>query len=282
MRRVNPQEGWPDSWKRSYQYDLLEIYGQTNHRGYAYAYAERRRHTLELVQKAARPGARILDLAAAQGNFSLTLAEMGYEVTWNDLRQELAGYVQLKYDNGSIAYLAGDAFTLGPEGSYDMVLAGEIIEHVAHPDEFLRRVARLVRPGGHVVLSTPNGEYIRHHLPKFSECADPARFEDVQFKPDADGHIFLLWWDEIDALARQAGLSVLEMRLFANPVTSGHLKTELLLHLTPRRWVEAFERFTRSLPLRWTRKLHAGLVILLRRPVASGNGARAGNANETQ
>jgi 2-polyprenyl-6-hydroxyphenyl methylase/3-demethylubiquinone-9 3-methyltransferase len=272
MRKVTPKESWPDSWKESYQFDLLEIYGDTSYRGHAYAYAQRRRHTLELVQKMAPPGARILDLAAAQGNYSLALAEMGYEVTWNDLRQELAGYVKLKYEKGTIEYLAGNVFTLGFDRSFDLVLAGEIIEHVAHPDEFLRAIARLVKQGGYIVMTTPNGEYIRHHLPKFSECAEPARFESVQFKPDADGHIFLLWWDEIEALARQAGLSVREIRFFANPLTSGHLKSELLLHLTPRRWVEAFEQFTRSLPLRWKRKLHAGLVILLQRPVVNGRG----------
>jgi len=273
MRRVASQESWPDSWKQSYEFDLLEIYGDMRYRGYTYAYEQRRRHVLELVQKVARPGARILDVAAAQGNYTLTLAEMGYDVTWNDLRQELAGYVKLKYEKGTVEYVGGSVFALGPEQSFDMVLVGEIIEHVAHPDEFLRTMARLVKAGGYIVLTTPNGEYIRHRLPKFSDCADPAQFENIQFKPNADGHIFLLWRDEIEALARQAGLSVLEMRFFANPLTSGHLKSEALLHLTPRRWVEAFEQLTRALPLGWQRKIHAGLAILLQRPAVKGQGA---------
>jgi hypothetical protein len=61
MRKVTPEESWPQSWKESYQFDRLEIHGDLSYRGHAYAYAQRRRHTLELVQKMAPPGARILD-----------------------------------------------------------------------------------------------------------------------------------------------------------------------------------------------------------------------------
>ncbi|MBI3950635.1 MAG: methyltransferase domain-containing protein, partial [Acidobacteria bacterium] len=271
MRRVTPHESWPDSWKESYQYDLLEVYGETSHRGYAYAYAQRRKHTLELIRKVARPGARILDVAAAQGNYSLTLAEMGYDITWNDLRQELADYVKLKYEQGRVHYVAGNVFALSLNNRFDVVLAAEIIEHVAHPDDFLRMIAPLVKPGGHVVMTTPNGEYIRNRLPKFSECADPAQFENVQFKPNADGHIFLLHRDEIDALAQQAGLSVLEVRLFANPITSGHMKSEALLRWAPRRWIEALEQVTRSLPMTWQRRLHTGMAILFQRLDPNGH-----------
>lgn len=40
--------------------------------------------------------------------------------------------------------------------SFDVVLALEIIEHVAQPNEFLRSCASLVRPGGVMVISTLN------------------------------------------------------------------------------------------------------------------------------
>lgn len=269
MRKVTPQESWPESWKESYQYDLLEVYGETGHRAYAYAYAQRRKHTLDLVQRAARPGARILDIAAAQGNYSLRLAELGYDVTWNDLRQELADYVRLKHEQGTIHYLAGNIFRLAATGGFDVVLAAEIIEHVAHPDDFLRTVAQLVKPGGYVVMTTPNGGYFRHRLPKFSDCADPAQYENIQFKPNADGHIFLLHRDELGALAHQAGLSVVDVRFFANLLTSGHLKSEALLRWLPPAWVETGERVTRSLPLAWQRKLHTGMAVLFQRSVES-------------
>ena len=192
MRRVRPQERWPESWKLSYVYDLEEVYGEISNRGYAYAYRERRQHTLDLVADVLPPGARILDIAAAQGNFSLALAEMGYHVTWNDLRAELADYVRLKYERGDLDFSPGNAFDLKFDEPFDAVLITEVIEHVAHPDQFLANTARLVRTGGYIVLTTPNGAYFRNTLPRFSDCVDPTIYEGGQFKPNADGHIFLL------------------------------------------------------------------------------------------
>src|SRR4051794_8364905 len=208
MKRVEPQPDWPQSWKESYFYDQSEIYGEITNYGYAYGYENRREKTLGLLTEALTPGARILDLAAAQGNFSLTLAERGFDVTWNDLRAELADYVRLKHEHGKIEFAPGNAFDLAFPVRFDALLITEIIEHVAHPDDFLAKAATLVRPGGYIVMTTPNGGYFRNRLPKFSDCPDPSAFESIQFKPNADGHIFLLHVDEIEPLARRAGLVV--------------------------------------------------------------------------
>src|SRR5438128_2669741 len=153
MRIPDMQPGWPESWVTSRNYDRLELEGARDCLGYSYAYDTRRARTFELIRRVAPEGARILDIAAAQGNFTLPLAEEGYAVTWNDLREELAGYVKLKQRDGLISYAPGDAFTLGFGAEFDVVLATEIIEHVAHPDRFLQRMAALLKPGGHLVIT---------------------------------------------------------------------------------------------------------------------------------
>ena len=50
------------------------------------------------------------------------------------------------------------------DASADVVLAGEIIEHIVDTESFLREIARVLRPGGAVVLSTPNILWWKHRL----------------------------------------------------------------------------------------------------------------------
>src|SRR5271154_7190284 len=140
MNRVSPSDSWPQSWRECYFYDCHEVYDDLTLRGYAYAYHNRLEQSLEMVRKVLPPGSKVLDVAAAQGNFSLLLAEAGYDVTWNDLREELVGYVELKHSHGMIRYQPGNVFDLPTKDLYDLVLITEIIEHVAHPDEFLQQV----------------------------------------------------------------------------------------------------------------------------------------------
>lgn len=263
MRRVPLDTSWPDSWKLSHHYDQLEVFGAEARTGYVYAYDERRRRTLDLVKRAAPPPARVLDVAAAQGNFSLALAELGYDVTWNDLRAELADYVRLKHEKGTIHYAPGNAFELGFRETFDIILITEIIEHVAHPDRFLAEVAQMVKPGGHVVMTTPNGAYFMNTLPRFSDHPDPSVFESAQFQPNSDGHIFLLYEDEIRSLAAQAGLDVVDVETFANALTNGHMKTAGLLRVLPAGVVKGIERLTQRMPFR--SRQHTSLAVLLRK-----------------
>ena len=265
VKRVYIEEAWPESWKYSYPYDLHEVYGTVTNRGYAYAYDNRRKHTLRLLTEVLSPSARILDIAAGQGNFSIALAEMGHDVTWNDLREDLADYVRLKQETGEIRFAPGNAFELNFPSTFDAVLITEIIEHVAHPDEFLLKTAQLVKPGGYVIMTTPNGAYFRNRHPKFSLCADPNMYEGVQFKPNSDGHIFLLHPDEIQPLASRAGLDVEKIVLYNNPLTNGHMKMELLLRVLPRSVVNRIESATQRLPASLSQHLFLQMGVRLRK-----------------
>jgi 2-polyprenyl-3-methyl-5-hydroxy-6-metoxy-1,4-benzoquinol methylase len=266
VKRIQPESSWPDSWRKSYDYDLQEIYGHVSNRGYFYAYDNRRRQAIALLSEALAPAAQILDIGAAQGNFSLQLAEMGFEVTWNDLRGELAEYVRLKHQHGTLHFAVGNAFELQFPQPFDAVLITEIIEHVAHPDDFLAKVAALLRPGGYVVMTTPNGGYFRNRLPRFSDCLDPSVYEAVQFKPDSDGHIFLLHVDEVRRLAASVGLRVDRLRLFTNSLTNGHVKLGRALNMLPRSLVERIERLTQRLPPSITQRLMVQMAVRLQKP----------------
>lgn len=269
MKRIDPQPSWPATWVRSYDFDRQEIYGEVRNRGYAYAYHNRMKATLALVESVAEPGSKVLDVAAAQGNFSLALAERGYDVTWNDLRDDLIGYVRLKHERGNISFLPGNLFDLPPrpeEELFDVLLMTEVIEHVAHPDQFLKCAAKLIRNGGWIIMTTPNGEYFHNKLPRFSDCPDPSVFESVQFKPDSDGHIFLLHSDEISTITDNCGLLLKKLSLFTNPLTAGYVKTEALLKVLPKSFVDHAEELSRALPNFIKRKICIQLGAALHKP----------------
>jgi 2-polyprenyl-3-methyl-5-hydroxy-6-metoxy-1,4-benzoquinol methylase len=267
MKKPTFNNEWPESYKVSYQYDIQEFFGDISNLGYTYAYQNRFNQAINAVKKYVPIGDRIIDVAAAQGNFSLALAELGYIVTWNDLRSELADYVKLKWETGNINYMAGNCFELNFPEPFDAVLITEIIEHVAHPDIFLQNIASLVKPGGYIIMTTPNGEYIRNTLPRFSDCPDPSLYEDMQFKPDADGHIFLLHRDEIVSLVKKSGLILTELKLFTNFFTNGHIKTGYLLPFLPKSLVNLLESITAFKNGNFSAKLNTHTLAVIQKPM---------------
>ena len=98
-------------------------------------------------------GAKLLDLGAGTGALSLRLAKAGFQVTAADwVAQNFGAAPQVEFAR---ADLEGD-FLAGHEGSYTALTAVEIIEHLENPRAFLRRAAKLLAPGGKLIVTTPN------------------------------------------------------------------------------------------------------------------------------
>jgi 2-polyprenyl-6-hydroxyphenyl methylase/3-demethylubiquinone-9 3-methyltransferase len=265
MKKPTLLSSWPESWKVSYNYDLMEAFGEKTYPAYFYAYHNRASSLKKVIYKYLPKGSRILDIAAGSGNFSLQLAEEGYSMVWNDLRSDLIDYVALKYEKGDLSYLPGNALDI-ESGAYDGVIISEIIEHVAHPDAFLKSIKALVRPNGYIFMSTPLGDYFLNRLPRFSSFKNPEIFEKDQFKPNADGHIFLLFIDEIYALAENNGLKVTQINFNNNPLSSGHITFHYLHKWIPSGWMKAFEKFSANLPGLIAKKFHSNIIAVLHHP----------------
>jgi 2-polyprenyl-3-methyl-5-hydroxy-6-metoxy-1,4-benzoquinol methylase len=58
-------------------------------------------------------------------------------------------------EQGFSDVLVGDAQSFDLDHRFDTIVAGEVIEHVGRPEEFLRTAARHLKPGGRIVLTTP-------------------------------------------------------------------------------------------------------------------------------
>ncbi len=265
MKNLEYNSDWSDTWKRVYKYDLEEIYNSGTNYGYKYAYKNRFNTVIDLIQLNLPKGSEILDVAAAQGNFSLTLAELGYKVYWNDLREELIEYVKLKYEKGDISFLPNNIFELNPDKQFDAIVITEVIEHVAHPDEFLKKISNLVKVNGFVIMTTPNGHYFKNSLPKFSDCKDPSVYESIQFKPNSDGHIFALYLEEIQDIAQKSNLKIIKLDTITNPLTNGHIKLNHLLKLLPEGFVFSIENLFNKTPLNYKKRFTTTTCVLLKK-----------------
>lgn len=113
-------------------------------------------------------------------------------------------------------------------------------------------------------MTTPNGAYIRNELPRFSDCPDPSIYGSIQFKPNADGHIFLMHGDEVFRLAREAGLTVSHLSYSTNFLTAGYAGTRRLVSVLPRRVVQALERTSSArLPGAIAQKVNVSMLAVL-------------------
>ncbi len=103
---------------------------------------------------------RVLDAGCGAGYGSAELAKLALHVVGLDASAEAIAFARERYRLPNLQFEQGSCAALPhPDGSFDLVVAFEVIEHVVEWREFLREVRRVLSPGGQFVVSTPNKSY---------------------------------------------------------------------------------------------------------------------------
>jgi 2-polyprenyl-6-hydroxyphenyl methylase/3-demethylubiquinone-9 3-methyltransferase len=105
-------------------------------------------------------GLKLLDIGCGGGLLSEPMRRLGFEVTGVDASERNIGTARAHAAQTGldIDYRAATAEQLEAEGAglFDLILNMEVIEHVADPGEYLRTCARLLAPGGLMIVATLN------------------------------------------------------------------------------------------------------------------------------
>lgn len=100
---------------------------------------------------------RVLDLGCASGAFGAALKARGAAVVGVERDPEYAARARERLDEVLEADL--DDLDPGGLGTFDVLVAGDVLEHLVDPWTTLRRLAAVVEPGGVAIVSVPN---VRH------------------------------------------------------------------------------------------------------------------------
>ncbi len=105
-------------------------------------------------------GLSALDIGCGAGLVAEPLARMGATVSGIDAGDDViaAARAHAEAQGLAITYRAGDvlAFAEANPGTFDLVTCLEVVEHVTDVQAFVDAIARLLKPGGLLVFSTPN------------------------------------------------------------------------------------------------------------------------------
>jgi len=127
---------------------LPDIYTRARH-----DLPERCVHWLKALLRFRRPPARILEVGAGHGAYTALLRAAGFDATALDLSPWVAAFARERF---GIPYLVGpaDEQELSP-GSFDVVIANDVLEHLSDPVGTVRGWADLLTPDGLLVIQTP-------------------------------------------------------------------------------------------------------------------------------
>jgi 2-polyprenyl-3-methyl-5-hydroxy-6-metoxy-1,4-benzoquinol methylase len=107
------------------------------------------------ARAATRARPRVLDVGCGEGYFTALLAQAGAEAVGVDVAQEPLRRARERHPELDLRLLPRDGPWPLADASFDVVWAGEVIEHVADTASWLSEVRRVLRSGGELLLSTP-------------------------------------------------------------------------------------------------------------------------------
>jgi ubiquinone/menaquinone biosynthesis C-methylase UbiE len=99
----------------------------------------------------------VLDVACGEGYGASLLGQKARKVNAIDIDAQTVQVAKDKYQQDNIQFLQGDILSLSLTDSiFDVVVCFETLEHVMDHDRMIRELKRVLKPGGLILISTPD------------------------------------------------------------------------------------------------------------------------------
>ena len=154
------------------------------------------------------PRGLLLDVPAGSGLLARRLAALGFEVTCSDINAQ-------DFTTSELAFRQADLASALPfdDASFDYVTCIEGLEHLENPFQAMRELARVLRPGGTLVLSVPNYLNIERRLKflitgSFTKPVPSDRLKELGPDGVAMLHLSPVGYPQVKLMLELAGLRV--------------------------------------------------------------------------
>ena len=190
--------------------DAISYYEGAESRSADLHHSERIETTNSLLGFPKSQESRAADIGCNWGIFTFKLAEMGYKTVAVDVYSRVFTEILVPVSEmiglrGSIETYVGYGEDLPfANGFFELVVCGEVIEHVKNPSIFLKEMNRILEDEGILVLSTPNGEADAKRL--FSHLG-------LFTNPEHEKEYSL---NELEKFIKEAGFEIVDTK-FINP-----------------------------------------------------------------
>ncbi len=218
-------------------YDVVDRYDDAYFEDLSARYLRRNRFARQRIKNVFSMlpplnGRTFLDIGCGMGTFAIEAAKKGAISTGLDMMPQAlsaARRVALEENASSAHFILGDAVNMPlPDASIDVAVAADMTEHLDDDtlNGMLNATARVLRPGGTLVLYTPESSHIFEQL----------RARGILLEQDSS-HIGIRTAKDLGAAVRRAGLEVKSVRILPS-----HIPIFQLVEKAFARWVPLLRR----------------------------------------
>jgi ubiquinone/menaquinone biosynthesis C-methylase UbiE len=151
-------------------------------------------------------GERVLDLGCGEGDLTAVLAGAGARTLGVDVAEAALARARRRHPELSFERAPIDGPLPLADGSFDVVWASEVIEHVADTARWLSEVRRVLAPRGRLLVTTPNHGRLALALRGVEHYSEPL-----------GDHLHLYSTRSLRALLDEFGFTQVDVRTLAGP-----------------------------------------------------------------